>query len=81
MLQRPLCCQAWGRPLTNLLAIVAPAGLVSFLPPLVRTGPEAYKGMIIEAFIIPTMILLLASIRWKEVFGVQEQPYGGTGPR
>ncbi len=61
-----------ARRWTNLLAIVAPAGLVSFMPPLVRAGPEAYKGMIIEAFLIPTLIILLASVRWTEVLGLQE---------
>jgi hypothetical protein len=55
---------------TNVLAIVAPAGFVSFIPPLVRAGPEAYKGMIIEAFLIPTMIVWLASIRWGQLLGV-----------
>ncbi len=51
----------------NLLAIIAPAGFVSFIPPLIRAGPEAYKGMVIEAFLIPTLIVFLASVRWREV--------------
>jgi hypothetical protein len=49
----------------DALAIVAPAGFVSSIPPLVRGGPEGYKGMIIEAFIIPTVIILVASFRWR----------------
>ena len=59
-----------------VLAIVAPAGFVSFIPPLVRAGPEAYKGMVIEAFLIPAMIVLLASIPWGKVLGLSEFPYG-----
>jgi hypothetical protein len=59
----------------NVLAVVAPAGFVSFLPPLVRGGPEAYKGMIIEAFVIPAMIVLLASVRWNDVFRVTRDPH------
>ncbi len=51
----------------NVLAIIAPAGFVSFIPPLIRAGPEAYKGMVIEAFAIPTVIIVLASFRWKTV--------------
>ena len=51
----------------NVLAIVAPAGFVSAIPPLVRAGPDAYKGLIIEAFIIPTVIMLMACVRWKEI--------------
>ena len=46
----------------NLLAIVAPSGLVSAIPPFVRAGPDAYKGLLIEAFIIPTLALWWATI-------------------
>ena len=48
----------------NLLAIVAPSGLVSAIPPLVRAGPDAYKGLLIEAFILPTLALWWATI-WR----------------
>ena len=59
----------------DMLAIIAPAGFVSFIPPLVRGGPEAYKGMIIEAFIIPAMVVLLASVRWNHVFRFMRGPH------
>jgi hypothetical protein len=54
-----------------MLAVIAPAGFVSFIPPLVRAGPETYKGMIIEAFIIPTVIILFTSISWGRIFGAR----------
>jgi hypothetical protein len=54
----------------NFLAIVAPVGLVSAIPLLVRAGPDAYKGLVIEAFIIPTFIIWCATTRG----GVQSQP-------
>jgi hypothetical protein len=55
----------------SMLAVIAPAGFVSFIPPLVRAGPETYKGMIIEAFIIPTVIILFTSISWGRIFGAR----------
>ncbi|HET6675147.1 MAG TPA: hypothetical protein VFG71_07395, partial [Nitrospiraceae bacterium] len=64
----------------NVLAIVAPAGFVSFIPPLVRAGPEAYKGMLIEAFVIPTIIVLLASASWSKVWRAVLRVIGAGGP-
>jgi len=46
----------------RVFAIIAPWVLVAGLPPLIRAGPEGYKGLIIESFIIP-MIVLLAACR------------------
>jgi hypothetical protein len=59
----------------NVLALIAPAGFVSFVPPLVRAGPDAYKGLILEAFVIPTVIILLVSVRWADVFRIARRPY------
>ena len=56
-----------GQRWATVLAIIAPAGFVSYVPPLVRAGPDAYKGMIIEAFIIPTFVVLWGSVRWRQV--------------
>lgn len=52
----------------NILAIIAPAGFVSDIPPLVRAGPDAYKGLIVDGLIIPTIIILVASVRWSKAF-------------
>lgn len=46
--------------LLRLFAIVAPWLFVAYLPPLVRAGPEGYKGLLIEAFLIPVAALALA---------------------
>ena len=44
----------------RLFAVLAPWLFVACLPPLVRAGPEAYKGFIIEGIFIPVGTLLLA---------------------
>jgi len=46
--------------LYRLFAIIAPWVLVAGLPPLIRAGPEGYKGLIIESFLIPLGVLLAA---------------------
>jgi hypothetical protein len=46
--------------LYRLFAIIAPWVLVAGLPPLIRAGPEGYKGLVIESFLIPLAILLAA---------------------
>ena len=44
----------------RLFATVAPWLFVAYLPPLVRAGPEGYKGFMIEAVLIPVGTLLFA---------------------
>lgn len=46
--------------LFRLFATVAPWLFVAYLPPLVRAGPEGYKGLLIEGILIPVGILALA---------------------
>ena len=46
--------------LFRLFATVAPWLFVAYLPPLIRAGPEGYKGLVIEAFLIPVGTLALA---------------------
>ena len=46
--------------LYRLFAIIAPWVLVAGLPPLIRAGPEGYKGLLIESFLIPLTVLLAA---------------------
>jgi hypothetical protein len=60
--------EAGGRGWQHALAIVAPAGFVAAIPLLVRAGPDGYKSLIIEGFIIPTVIILLASTQWGKWF-------------
>lgn len=51
--------------LYRLFAIIAPWVLVAGLPPLIRAGPEGYKGLIIESFLIPLAVLLAACRLWR----------------
>jgi hypothetical protein len=51
--------------LYRLFAIIAPWVLVAGLPPLIRAGPEGYKGLIIESFLIPLAVLLAACRVWR----------------
>ena len=44
----------------RIFATVAPWLFAAYLPPLVRAGPEGYKGFLIEAVLIPVGTLLLA---------------------
>lgn len=46
--------------LYRLFAIIAPWVLVAGLPPLIRAGPEGYKGLVVESFFIPLAVLLAA---------------------
>jgi hypothetical protein len=62
----------------NILAIVAPAGFISAMPPFIRAGPDAYKGLVIEAFVIPTLIVLVASVRWNEILGPSGRASGSV---
>ena len=44
----------------RLFAIVAPWLFAACLPPMLRAGPEGYKGLIIEGALIPVAVLILA---------------------
>ena len=44
-----------------MFAVLAPWGFVACVPPLIRAGPEGYKGVIIEGLLVPATVMLLAS--------------------
>ncbi len=44
----------------RLFAIVAPWFFAACLPPMLRAGPEAYKGLVIEGALIPVTVLIAA---------------------
>ncbi|MFM2124426.1 MAG: hypothetical protein RL328_877, partial [Acidobacteriota bacterium] len=44
----------------RLFAIVAPWLFAACLPPMLRAGPEAYKGLFVEGALIPITLLILA---------------------
>ncbi len=46
--------------LYRLFATIAPWVMVAGLPPLIRAGPEGYKGLILESFLIPVGVLVFA---------------------
>lgn len=46
----------------RLFAIVAPWFFAACLPPMLRAGPEAYKGLIIEGALIPVVVLIAACL-------------------
>jgi hypothetical protein len=50
----------------RLFATIAPWVLAAGIPPLVRAGPEAYKGLVLESFLIP-MVALAFACRPKRV--------------
>jgi len=47
------------------LEVIALPGIISFIPMLIRTGPEGYKSLIFEGILIPTLLIWIASIHWK----------------
>jgi hypothetical protein len=51
---------AGSRHLFGLFATVAPWLFVACLPPLIRAGPEGYKGFLIEGVLIPVSVLAFA---------------------
>jgi hypothetical protein len=60
------CCNAYQgiRPKSGLafrlFAILSPWLFVACLPPLIRAGPEGYKGFIVEGLMIPIGTLAFA---------------------
>ena len=50
----------------RLLAVVGPWAFAAGLPPLIRAGPEAYKGLVIECLLIPVGALIFACKRRKQ---------------
>lgn len=50
----------------KLLFIIGLSGFTAQIPSLIRSGPEAYKAMIFEALIIPTVIIYFSSLFVKK---------------
>ncbi len=53
------------RRLQVIFYAIAPWSFVGYLPFILREGPEIYKGLLVEGFMIPVLIVLLASY-WPE---------------
>lgn len=61
-----LLFQLRSRMGSHILRIFAIFGVWMFtadIPTLCRTGPEGYKGMLFEALLIPTAVMLVATLR------------------
>jgi len=46
--------------LARIFAAIAPWVFTAYLPPLIRAGPEIYKGFVLEGILIPLAVLALA---------------------
>jgi hypothetical protein len=47
--------------------VTGPTMVAAFIPSLIRAGPEAYKGLLLDAFLIPTAVLGFAVWRHARV--------------
>jgi hypothetical protein len=61
----------------RLFATVAPWLFAACLPPLIRAGPEGYKGFLIEGVLIPVGVLAFSSRRKKIRVKLRWQPESG----
>ena len=44
-----------------VLSVLAPWAFVAYIPPLIRAGLEGYKGLLIDALLVPTLVITVAS--------------------
>jgi len=49
-----------SRLFLRIIALIAFASFVSFLPLLIRNGPEAYKALVFEGILLPAFVIWLA---------------------
>ena len=54
--------------------ILAPCTFVAYLPMLVRGGPEAYKGWLLQAMLLPALVLMVGRDRGKAPVAVRHIP-------
>lgn len=67
-----------------VLAVLAPWAFVAYIPPLVRAGLEGYKGLLIDALLVPTLVITVASYTaglWSRVMARAPQPIEGLPVR
>ena len=65
-----------------LWTCIAPWMFVANIPMLIRAGFEGYKALVVEAFFLPTIILLLASYKglWRGLFIMDHAPRAASIP-
>jgi hypothetical protein len=57
---------------------------VAYIPPLIRAGLEGYKGLVIDALLVPTMVITVASYTaglWSRMTVRAPQPVEGLPVR
>ncbi len=47
----------------RVFSVIAVWNFTAFIPTLIRGGPEGYKGLAVEALLMPTLIVAVASMR------------------
>ncbi len=55
-------------PFLYCLKVLAVPGIMSFIPMLIRTGPEGYKGLLFEGILIPVLLFWFAQINLPRLF-------------
>ncbi len=63
----------------RILAVTMPALVPACIPALVRAGPEAYKGLVIDSVLIPLSVLLFAVLMSGKVKRARRFPSPGFG--
>ena len=67
-----------------VLAVVAPWAFVAYIPPLIRAGLEGYKGLLIDALLVPTLVITVASYTaglWPRLTVQAQRPVDGLPVR
>lgn len=49
----------------QIAARIAPSTFTAYIPFLILSGPETYKGLVVEAFVLPALVLTAAAARWR----------------
>jgi hypothetical protein len=47
----------------RITACIAPFTITAYIAPLIRSGPEAYKGLLVEAILLPSLILTFSLLK------------------
>lgn len=70
-----LCLRAPGarHRLLGIAWAIAPFTFTSYIPSLFRAGPEVYKGLLVEALLLPSIILALGAVVRRPVVGPASQ--------
>jgi hypothetical protein len=51
----------------RFIFILGPGIMVAQIPSLIRGGPEGYKALLFEGFLIPVFMIFIATIEWRNM--------------